>query len=242
MQNIVFLSDGNKLSGTLFVPVKQKNSNPAILFVHGWTSEKKRSCQYAESLIKLGYICFLFDMRGHGESEGDINTATTEEFSHDVLASYDYLAGVEGVDKENISVVGSSFGSYLGTLLTEKRKVTHLALRVPADYPDESFNKMKMGTSGQTNEEVLAWRRNPKKPGDTFALTVISKFSGEILIIESGEDKIVLHQTVQNYADAVSDKNKLTHVVIAGAPHSIKHGPFKDQVEKILLTWFRKRI
>ena len=91
MQEISFIVDDYKLSGTIFYPEKVKDKNPAILFVHGWTSEKKRSYQYARSLTQLGFICFLFDMRGHGASKGDIQTFTIKEFFNDVLAAYDYL-------------------------------------------------------------------------------------------------------------------------------------------------------
>ena len=119
-QEFSFISDELRLDGTIFYPNNKGNKFPAILFVHGWTSERKRSYQYAKALSKLGYVCLLFDMRGHGTSDGDINKATTKEFLDDVLAAYDYLMKVEGVDKENISAVGSSFGGYLIALLSAK--------------------------------------------------------------------------------------------------------------------------
>src|SRR3990170_2471980 len=66
-----FENDGLRLDGTIFKPPDEKDKHPAILFVHGWTSERKRSFQYAKSLADLGYICLLFDMRGHGTSGGE---------------------------------------------------------------------------------------------------------------------------------------------------------------------------
>lgn len=122
MKDFSFVSDNLKLDGTIFYPSIKKDKYPAILFVHGWTSERKRSFQYAKSLADLGYICLLFDLRGHGTSEGDINKATIKEFVDDVLAAYDYLLKIEVVDKENISAVGSSFGGYLVSLLSTQRK------------------------------------------------------------------------------------------------------------------------
>ncbi|MBU1472243.1 alpha/beta fold hydrolase [Patescibacteria group bacterium] len=240
MKQIEFLVNNRILKGTLFSSHNIKAKNPAILFIHGWTSERARSYQYANALTKLGYISFLFDMRGHGESEGDINSYTPKEFFADVLAAYDYLAKVENVDKENISVVGSSFGSYLAALLTTKRNVKRLALRVPADYPNENFNKSKIQSSGSSNPKLVLWRKQIKKSPETFALEAIASFDGEILIIESGKDNSVPHQTIQNYINAINDKNKLTHIVMKNAPHSIKEGPFRDEVEKILVDWFKK--
>jgi uncharacterized protein len=238
MKRVEFLVDGNNLKGATIFPEKLKYKNPAILFIHGWTSMKERSYQYAEGLAKLGYISLMFDMRGHGESEGDINTATIKEFLDDVLAGFDYLIKIKGVDTENISVVSSSFGCYLATLLSARRNVKKLVIRAPADYPNEEFNKPKMQTSGNDNPLLTAWREKSKNFNETFALEAISNFNGEILIIESGKDDTIPHQTIQNYENAVKDKNKLTHIVIEDAPHSIKNGPFKDKVEKILVDWF----
>ena len=240
-QEFSFISDGLRLDGTIFYPNNKGNKFPAILFVHGWTSERKRSYQYAKSLSKLGYVCLLFDMRGHGTSEGDINKATTKEFLDDVLAAFDYLVNVEGADKKNISAVGSSFGGYLVTLLTRKRNISRLVLRVPAEYPNEDFEKSKMQTSGGEDPAVFAWRNRPKKSNETFSLEAISNFKGKVLIIESEKDDVVPHQVMENYINAVKDKSKLTHVVMKNAPHSIKEGPFRDEVKKILVAWFGKR-
>jgi len=240
MKHVELIVDKKRLKGALVFPKKLKEKNPAVLFIHGWTSEKERSYQYANSLAKLGYISFLFDMRGHGESEGDIHTATTKEFLDDVIAAYDYFVTVKGVDRENMSVVGSSFGGCLGAILTAKRNVKRLALRVPADYPNDAFHKPKMQTIKRENSAILTWRMQTRSPSETFALEAVAHFNGEILIIESGKDDVVPHETIQNYANAVKDRRKLTHVVMKNAPHSIKEGPFRDKVEKILVNWFKK--
>jgi len=238
MKNIEFSVDGLILKGDLFYPEKIKDKNPSILFIHGWTSEKTRSYQYAGVLIKLGFIVMLFDMRGHGISEGNINIATPKEFLRDCVAAYDYFSNVKGVDKDNVNIVSSSFGGYLSAMLISERKVKNLVLRVPADYANDTFEKPKMGNAGE-NPDVFKWRLIPKKYNETFALQGLHDFEGNILIIESEKDTIVPHQIIQNYIEAVKDKNKLTHTVMKGAPHSTKPGPFKDMVTKILVDWFK---
>lgn len=240
MKDIEFTVDGFILKGNLFFPKKVLDKNPGALFIHGWTSEKKRNFQYAEALIKKGFIVMVFDMRGHGISEGNINILTPKEFLDDCITAYEYFTHVTGVDKNNINIVGSSFGSYLGVILTSKRDVKNLVLRVPADYANETFEQPKMGNAGE-NPEVLAWRMIPKQFDETFALRAIHEFDGNILVIESEKDTIVPHPIIQNYLNAVQDANKLTHIVLQGAPHSIKDGPFKDEVTRILVSWFDKR-
>lgn len=234
--------DGLKLKGNIFYPQDKNPQNPAILIIQGWTGVKENSFQYAESLAKLGYICLLFDSRGHGESEGDINTATTEEFTRDDQAAYDFLAKMEGVDKENITVVGSSFGGYRAAYLTSKRTVKNLLLRAPADYDNAVFKIARRKAGGSEVPEVMVWRKKVREPGETYALEAVHNFRGNILIIESENDDSVPHQTVENYKNSAPDKSKLTYVFMEGAPHSIKPGPFRDRVEKIYVEWFTKRL
>lgn len=235
--NESFAVNNQKLRGVFILPKILKDKNPAVLFIHGLTSQKENSFQYANGLAKLGCISFLFDMRGHGESEGDINALTLKDFLEDVVAAYDFLEDGEGIDKDNVSVVGSSLGGYLAALLTSKRKVKNLALRAPADYPKEVFHKPTIAHGGE-NPSVMEWRRQLKKPDNSFALQAMHAFDGKVLIIESENDDMVPHATIENYGNAIKDKTKLTHIVVQGAPHSMKEGKFRDEVAQMLVGWF----
>lgn len=241
MQDKDFLINNQRISKKIFYPPSKKEKYPTILFVHGWTSEKERSYQYADSLSSLGYLCFLFDLRGHGQSEGDMKKLTSKDFLDDVVAAYDYLLTNKQVDKENISVVGSSLGAYLVAILSRKRKIKNLVLRAPADYPNEDFTKFRV-LSGGSNPYVMSWRKKEKQPSETFALEAIHSFEGNILILESEYDDRIPHETTQNYMNAVKDKSKLTHILMKGAPHSLKEGKFRDGVENLLVDWFKPRI
>ncbi len=239
-KNDLFFNSGIlKIGATIFYPAHKKDKNPAILFVHGLTSKRERSFQYAKALSELGYVCLLFDMRGHGTSEGDINVFKLKEFLDDVIAAYDYLSDINIVDKKNISAIGSSFGGYLVAVLSRKRKIKNLALRFPADYPNEAFNKPKANFSSD-NKEVMVFRNKARKPQESYALEALQEFEGNVLIIEAEKDDLISHQTILNYLNAVRNKNKISYVVMKDAPHSIREGKFRDDVEKILTEWFSK--
>ncbi len=241
MQTLSFTSNGRTLNATIFLPTQPKEKSPAVLFIHGWTSEQKRSFRYAEELAKLGYISFLFDMSGHGSSDGDINTITSVEFLADCKEAYSQLLRIPNVDKEKIYAVGSSFGGYLVALLSNQVTLTGVVLRVPADYPDGTENQPKSITGGDV-PEIAEWRKKIKPFEKSAALRAIHSFNGNVLVIESELDAQVPHETVQSYANAVSDQSKLTHVVMKNAPHSIKEGPFKEEVCSILTRWFRNQL
>ncbi len=235
-----FDSEGSQLSAALVYPEQMKDKNPAILFFHGLTGHKESCDQYATGLAKIGYISMIFDMRGHGQSPGNVGDFSLRNFLDDCKNAYDYFAVVKGIDKDNISFVATSMGSCLAANLSINKKARNLVLRAPADYPNKVFDEPTIEHGGE-NLDTKKWRHEKKDFGDSFALQAVHSFDGNILFIESEKDDLVPHTTVENYINAVKNKAKVDHVLIKGAPHSIKEGKFRDEVERVLVDWFRNR-
>ncbi len=62
--------DGLQLNGS-YLPAKEA-TNKTVIFTHGYLGKGTDMGLYAEYYYEnLGYNVFLFDMRGHGKSEGD---------------------------------------------------------------------------------------------------------------------------------------------------------------------------
>lgn len=74
------------------------------------------------------------------------------------------------------------------------------------------------------------------------ALNAISEFMGEILLVESGNDELIPAQTIDNYKNSIYDKNKLTHIIILDADHSLSKPKWNNQFMEILIQWLKKRI
>lgn len=137
-----------------------------------------------------------FTMRGHGTSEGELNKLTRQDFLNDAICAYNSLIKRKGVDANSISVVRSSFGVYMAALMSKERKVLNLVLRVPANYPNESFNHPQINFSVDNNPFMIQWRFKSLGTQETFALEALRKFTGNILIIQSENDELVPLQTV----------------------------------------------
>jgi uncharacterized protein len=237
MESIKIPTKNTELDALLFKPTTSDRGGSAILFVHGWTSRKERSTNVAAALAEKGFICLLFDLRGHGQTPGDLTKLSLKDFVDDCIEAYDYLKKVPSVNSDDISVVGSSLGSYLAAVLTSERKTSKLVLRVPADYSDEIFEKAKVQVHGEPG--VAEWRKLPRDFNSTRALRAVHNFAGKIFIIESGKDDIVDHQIIENYLSAVPNKNLLTFFLMENAPHSLSEAP--DQAELYnnkLIEWF----
>ncbi|HEY4512684.1 MAG TPA: alpha/beta fold hydrolase [Candidatus Paceibacterota bacterium] len=230
-----------ELAGTMFYPRVAKEKNPAVLFVHGWKSSQVKSFDVARSLAEEGNISLTFNLREHGDEGGNPSTCSRKDFLDDTRAAYDFLAKKEGVDPDNITVVGTSMGAYLAMILSEERKFKQLAFRVPANYQDEGFEEP--GIRGSDFPDVVAWRKTKHDWSETRALKALHGFSGDVLIVESGKDEMVPHATVESYVDAVSDKEKVLHVLMADVGHSIRTEDEKNKklYRDIVGNWIKSK-
>jgi predicted alpha/beta-fold hydrolase len=96
-------SDGLKLAAW-YIPGRQAQ---AVILVHGLNSNRTAMLPAAAILAEAGYQLLLLDLRGHGQSEGDLISYGYRE-ALDVQAGAAYLAALPGVEK--IGAVGSSLG------------------------------------------------------------------------------------------------------------------------------------
>jgi len=88
------------------------DDGPVIVVVHGSEGNRadpaERMLGIAKDLVSHGYSVLMFDMRGHGESEGQHISAGLYE-KNDLLGAIDYIRG-RGIENK-IGVLGFSMGA-----------------------------------------------------------------------------------------------------------------------------------
>ena len=107
-------NDGLTLRGWYF----RTGGDRAAIVVHGKDSnrvagENRTAEKIADFLIADGFDVLLFDLRGHGDSDGERFSLGYLE-RRDVAAAIDYLTG-RGVSESRIALIGISMGA--GTVL-----------------------------------------------------------------------------------------------------------------------------
>jgi pimeloyl-ACP methyl ester carboxylesterase len=225
---------GGSLVGVVLNNPEFPGKKPAILVVHGWTSEMARYPERVAPEIDMGYLAVLFDMRGHGKTGGRLGELSPKDHLDDCLAAYDYMIGLPNADSSNISVFGSSYGGYLASLLTAQRKVHHLALNAPALYPDVIFDMPKL----QRSQKATNYRKQLHNPKEDKALSAISNFKGDLLLIQAEKDEVLPKEVMKSYCNAA--KNGYDLELIRGADHSMKVPGTNEARIKILAKWFTK--
>lgn len=227
------------LNGRLYGKIGDHKHGSAILFLSGWKPTRSRlttSSFYAGfSARKRNNICLTVALRGMG-SEGDMNVLSRADYLNDVLAAYDYLANTAGVDRDNIRVVGESFGGYLACILSTMRPVKKMALRVPTDFSNEGFADIPIRTAGKLSRE---WKEQKHAYTESYALKAINEYKGSLMMVASENDKFVPYQTTENYLAAVNDSSILEYRFIKKASHGMLHPKLQWDYLRTLLQWLR---
>jgi len=137
-EDVAFTNGDVRLVGNVTAP-RAPGRYPAVVLVHGCCGIKPtRDFGYWSSyLAHNGIVVLAFDKRGGGESTGDANTASYEDFADDVLAGVDVLRHRRDVDPGRIGLYGMSNGGYVGPLAASRSdgKVAFIAVRSGSARP-----------------------------------------------------------------------------------------------------------
>jgi len=103
-------TDGLLLKGWWF-PVP--SADRAVVIVHGRGANRIKSSfdpqKIAQFLLASRYSVLLFDLRGHGESEG-LRYSLGEYEPRDVVAAIDFAQRKAGIDRKRVAIIGESMG------------------------------------------------------------------------------------------------------------------------------------
>jgi dienelactone hydrolase len=230
-------AEGRDIAGTLVSP---STLIPGVLFVHGWGGGQEQYIARAREIAALGCVCLTFDLSGHAETLPMQETVSRENNLADVLAAYDTLVRQRGVDPSSIAVVGSSYGGYLAAILTTRRPVRWLALRVPALYMDSGWELPKVQL--HQDQDLGAYRRRFVPAADNRALRACKAYRGDVLLIESERDDIVPHAVINSYKEALIRPRSMTYRMISGADHGLADPPSQRAYTALLVSWMTEMV
>jgi pimeloyl-ACP methyl ester carboxylesterase len=230
--------DGQEIGGSIIFSERARGPIPGALFVHGWGGSQGQYLARARIVAALGFVCLIFDLRGHEKTRAHQDAVTREDNLRDVVAAHDVLVNHPAVDESRIALIGSSYGAYLGALATVLRPVRWLALRAPAIYKDDGWTLSKRAL--HLDPEFAAYRRRSQRPSDNRALDACARFRGDALIVESQDDSTVPHPVVASYVAAFANANSLTYRVIEGADHGLSREPWKAAYTDLLAAWLHE--
>lgn len=113
-EEVTFYSDGLKLSGAFHLPDEfdAGSKHPLVMPCSGFTGLRHiHPERFARYLTDHGYLCFSFDYRGFGGSEGIRRRVILEEQVRDVLHAVGFVESDERVDPDRLILLGWGMGA-----------------------------------------------------------------------------------------------------------------------------------
>ena len=115
------------LAATLTLPRSGKPSSAVLLIAGSGAIDRNETVfghkpffVLADHLTKQGFAVLRVDKRGVGQSTGNYDVSTTEDFAADVLAGVEYLKTRKEVDTERIGLIGHSEGGLIAPMIAVK--------------------------------------------------------------------------------------------------------------------------
>lgn len=144
-ENIEFGNIENNivLKGTLTYPISESKSYPAVVLVHGYgrrdrdytNNGHKTFLVMADYLSRNGIAVLRYDKRGCGESGGDFDKASYDDFASDAWSAVQYLNNRKEINFNTTGVAGHSEGGSVVPILASKHKLDYLILLAAPGLP-----------------------------------------------------------------------------------------------------------
>src|SRR5207302_5524742 len=112
MEHVTFRTyDEVELAANLYLPETPSAGDwsPGLIVCHGFGSNKERHSDFGQRASTAGYATLIMDLRGHGESGGEVDT----NIFNDVEAALQYMQSRSEINPMSISLRGSSTGGWL---------------------------------------------------------------------------------------------------------------------------------
>lgn len=145
-------SDGLMLRGW-YVPSRNR---AVVVLVHGFAENRAQLLFEARALARAGFGVLLFDLRAHGESDGDRVTWGDSE-RRDVTAALDFASRRPDVDPARLGLFGFSMGGTT-SLLVASADARVKAVAAAGAYPAlEADVYSGYGRWGALSAEPVLW-------------------------------------------------------------------------------------
>ena len=163
----VNVEDSIVLKGTLTYPDTESKSFPAVVLMHGSGRHGRDYSVYghkpflvmADYLSRNGIGVLRYDKRGCGESEGDFDLATYDDFASDGWSAVQYLKDRADIDFNAVGIAGHSEGGSTSPMVAAKHELDFLILLgapgLPYPLADSLYSSGMARARGYSEEQIV---------------------------------------------------------------------------------------
>lgn len=199
----------------------ESSKDKILLVLIGYTSSKQSANELVSHIVKnTGYSALVLEYSGYEGSQFDLEEVSMAQNFLEVVKVFDWIS--EKYLKAKISVMGTSYGGYLGALLMQYRTIKNLILRVPAIYLPEDFYTSNKHINA---DEIYLYRQNTIKLSSHPVFNEAQNFKGHTLVVVHEHDEFIPKNVTDKYIKAFNADSYLAK----GFTHSFKVDAPEDQ-------------
>jgi dipeptidyl aminopeptidase/acylaminoacyl peptidase len=248
IKEIRLKADELELFGELHIPSRDK-VHPALCICHGIPAVPRDPTDRGYTLLAqrfchAGFITLIFNFRGAGKSEGNLDLLG---WTRDLQAALDFLYNLEEVDKTRFCLLGFSGGAAVSvyTAAHDPRVSSMVTCACPADFHSLSQRETPLDTI-QRFRQIGAIRDKDFPPSieewqrgfETVSpINWIDKISPRPLLLVHGDadELIPLEHAYKLYQKAKEPKELK---IIPGARHKMR---LEKAAMAFVLDWLKAR-
>ena len=247
LRNIVVKGvDGKSVYGCLQIP-DGDGPFPAVVFIHGGLGDNR---EYTRAMLDWS-LAQLLRWEGFVVLSTDYRVRMTGEDIADIVASFNYTAGLSFVDGSKIAYFGDSHGAYLAIMAAARSApfalihgwgvadmaewYRHIG-NIPVRYYQKVTEDLENSLGGTQDQVPEAYRM-------ISPTTHVSKIKCPVLILHGGEDEDVPVSHARILADAL-ERAGLDYVlkIFDNAGHGLRTPEDRRQMDPIVLEFLKSTL
>ena len=247
-RRVRLLSDGLELSGELHMPTGH-SQHPALCICHGIPAAPPDPTDrgyplLAEQFCQAGFLTFIFNFRGTGKSQGNLDLLG---WTRDLDVALSFLYNLKETDRTRLCLLGFSGGAAVSvyTAAHDRRPSSVVACACPAEFRSLTEGESPLSRI-QRFRDIGAIRDRDFPPSreewqkgfDVVApVGCIDKVSPRpILLVHGEDDEVVPLSHARQLYDRAGDPKELRIVPAAG--HRLR---VEESAMDLVLEWLRTR-
>jgi dipeptidyl aminopeptidase/acylaminoacyl peptidase len=248
VEEIRLKADGLELAAELHIPSRDK-IHPALCICHGIPAAPpdptdKGYSVLAQCFCRAGFITLIFNFRGTGKSEGNLDIAG---WTRDLQAALDFLYNLKEVDRNHFCLLGFSGGAAVSvyTAAHDPRVSLVVTCACPADFhslgqrqtPVEAIQRFRQIGAIRDKDfppSIEEWQ----KGFETISpINWVDRISPRALLLVHGDaDELIPLEHARRLYQKAKEPKELK--IIPGAKHKMR---LEKAAMDFVLDWLKGR-
>jgi alpha-beta hydrolase superfamily lysophospholipase len=124
-EEVLIPVEGLDLFGTYYFPADHSPPRPGVILIHMLHGDQSQWESFPEQLADAGFVVLSIDLRGHGESGGEVNW---DMAISDLQQVWNQFTARGDIDQERTAFVGASIGANLALVASSNETAVRTAV------------------------------------------------------------------------------------------------------------------